>query len=57
MRFAQSLIRAGVPTALHVYPGACHGFTLIAAAGVAQLFERDSPEALRRALATAPTKR
>ena len=56
LRFAQSLIGAGVPTELHVYPGACHGFTLIAAAGVTQQFERDSLAALHRALDMAPTK-
>ncbi len=50
IRFAQALIRAGVATELHVYPGAYHGFTLIAASGLAQRFERDSLEALRRAL-------
>ena len=55
-RFAQSLIGAGVPTELHDYPGACHGFTLIAAAGVTQQFERDSLAALHRALDMAPTK-
>ena len=56
LRFAQSLIGAGVPTELHVYPGAYHGFTLIAAAGVTQQFERDSLAALYRALDTARSK-
>ncbi len=49
--YARRLTRAGVPTELHVYPGAFHGFdaapqiarTAIAAA-------RDSRDALRRAL-------
>lgn len=49
MRFAQLLLRSGVPTELHVYPGAYHGFVLIAASGVAQRFERDSLDAFRRA--------
>ena len=48
--FAQALVRAGVPTELHVYPGAYHGFTLIGSAAVAQRFERDSLEAFQRAL-------
>ncbi len=51
MDYARRLTRAGVPTELHVYPGAFHGFdaapqvarTAIAAA-------RDSRDALRRAL-------
>ncbi len=50
IRFAQTLMQSGVPTELHVYPGAYHGFTLIAASGVAQRFERDSLDAFRRAL-------
>ena len=51
IRFAQRLMQSGVPTELHIYPGAYHGFTLIAASGVAQRFERDSLNALRLALA------
>ena len=48
--FAQALMRSGVPTELHVYPGAYHGFTLITRAAVAQRFEHDSLDAFRRAL-------
>lgn len=54
LRFAQGLIRAGVPTELHVYPGAYHGFTLIAGARVTQRFEQDSLIALQRAFETVP---
>ncbi len=50
--FATALIRAGVPTELHVYPGAYHGFYLIAASAVAERFARDSLDALRRAFNT-----
>ncbi len=49
--FARRLIAAGVATELHVYAGAYHGFNLIAGAAVAQRFERDATDALRRALA------
>jgi acetyl esterase/lipase len=48
--YAQRLIRAGVPTELHVYPGAFHAFNLVAGARTAQAAARDSREALRRAL-------
>lgn len=48
--YAQRLIRAGVPTELHVYPGAFHAFNLVAGARVAQAAARDSRESLRRAL-------
>ncbi len=51
LRFAQALIAAGVPTELHVYPGAYHGFTLISGAGVARRFEQDSLAAFQRAFA------
>jgi len=49
--FSRRLIAAGVATELHVYAGAYHGFNLIAGAAVAQRFERDAKDALRRALA------
>jgi triacylglycerol lipase len=35
---------------LHVYPGAYHGFDVLAAAQVSNAANRDSLEALRRAL-------
>ncbi|WP_309610248.1 alpha/beta hydrolase [Sphingomonas sp.] len=50
LRFAQRLMHAGVPTELHVYPGAYHGFTLIATSAPARQFERDSLAAFRRAI-------
>ena len=49
IRFAQRLMHAGVATELHVYPGAYHGFVLIAASAPARQFERDSLAALQRA--------
>lgn len=48
--FAHGLMRAGVPTEFHVYPGAYHGFQLVAGARVAQAADRDRLAALRRAL-------
>src|SRR6266568_1756294 len=51
MEYARRLIRAGVPTELHVYPGAYHGFSRATAARVTKAFERDQRQALRRALA------
>ena len=50
MEYARRLIRAGVPTELHVYPGAFHGFPMMANAQVAQAYTRDMLTALRRAL-------
>lgn len=50
MDYARRLIAAGVPTELHVYPGAFHAFNLVAGARVSQAAARDSREALRRAL-------
>lgn len=49
MEYARRLIRAGVPTELHVYPGAFHGFPMVADAKVSQAFVRDQLSALTRA--------
>ena len=49
LEYARRLMRAGVPTELHVYPGAFHGFDLIANAKVSQIAVRDELDALRRA--------
>ncbi len=49
--YASRLLAAGIPTELHVYPGAVHGFEMIVpTAGVAQACQRDITEGLRRAL-------
>ena len=49
MEYARRLIRAGVPTELHVYPGAYHGFRMVADAQVSQAAHRDQLAALKRA--------
>jgi acetyl esterase/lipase len=48
--YATRLMQAGVPTELHVYPGAFHGFDLASESKVAQAMNRDRLNALRRAL-------
>jgi len=48
--YAKRLIRAGVPTELHVYPGVHHAAPLVTDARVTKAMGRDSYEALRRAL-------
>jgi len=48
--YATRLMQAGVPTELHVYPGAYHGFDLASESKVAQAMIRDRLNALRRAL-------
>ena len=49
--YGRRLIRAGVPTELHVYPGAPHGVNKFGyPAAVARQFARDRDEALRRAV-------
>ena len=50
LEYARRLLREAVPTELHVYPGAYHGFNLVADARVTQVFTRDLLDALRRAL-------
>jgi acetyl esterase/lipase len=49
MEYARRLMRAGVPTELHVYPGAFHAFPIAAEAKVAQAFKRDYLSTLARA--------
>jgi acetyl esterase/lipase len=50
MEYARRLIRAGVPTELHVYPGVYHGFQMVPSAWVTQAVARDQISAIRRAL-------
>jgi acetyl esterase/lipase len=50
IEYARQLIRHGVATELHVYPGAYHAFDLAPTAQVAVNARRDSLMALRRAL-------
>lgn len=52
--YARRLIRAGVPTELHVYPGACHAFQALAPdCAAAQANDRDFITALAHALVQA----
>jgi len=49
--YARRLVAAGVPTELHVYPGACHALEVFGPmARVSQRFVADRDDALRRAL-------
>jgi triacylglycerol lipase len=50
LEYARRLIRAGVPTELHVYPGAYHGFNITTEARVSRDFARDYLAALGRGL-------
>lgn len=49
LEYARRLTRAAVPTELHVYPGAFHGFDMLPTATVSRDFERDYRVALSRA--------
>jgi acetyl esterase/lipase len=61
LEYARRLTRAGVPTELHLYPGAFHGFGRATAARVTHAYQRDFLQALNRALepalAPAPSAR
>lgn len=52
--YARRLVRAGVPTELHVYPGAFHGFDIMPGASIAERARADRVAAFRRALASKP---
>ena len=49
--YALRLIRAGIPTELHSYPGAIHAFDMITQAAVSRRFATDLSNALKRVLA------
>lgn len=49
IEYARRLLRAGVPTELHIYPGAYHGFDINAGAPLVEAMVRDSVVALKRA--------
>ena len=51
LEYARRLMREGVPTELHVYPGGIHGFQSMAGSHLARANVRDSMDALRRAFA------
>jgi triacylglycerol lipase len=51
VEYARRLIRAGVPTELHVYPGAFHAFDIDPTAAVAKTARADRVAAFRRFLA------
>ena len=54
--YAQRLISAGVPTELHVYPGAFHACTWLSTVGICQTILGDLVGALRRRLHTPVTE-
>lgn len=53
LEYARRLIRAGVPTELHVYPGAFHGFDIVPSAPIAEQAIAERKAALRRFLSEA----
>lgn len=54
IEYAQRLVRAGVPIELHVYPGAYHGFEMMADSEVAKVANGARENALRCALKSRP---
>jgi acetyl esterase/lipase len=53
LEYARRLSRAGVPTELHLYPGAFHAFDAVPDAEIAGVFRTDWLRALRRAFRVA----
>jgi len=51
LAYARRLIAAGVKTEIRVYPAVCHSYALARESAVAQRFERDYREAIKRGLA------
>ena len=54
MDYARRLMRAGVATELHIYPGAFHGYEFAAQASVSIASERERRVALARAFGVSP---
>jgi acetyl esterase/lipase len=48
--YAARLLRAGVPTELHVYAGAPHGFDVLTRSAVGDRFDRELTDAVRQSL-------
>ncbi len=48
--YSRRLVRAGVPTEVHIYPGAHHGAGMVQQSYIGQCMSRDSRAALKRAL-------
>jgi triacylglycerol lipase len=51
LEYARRLVAAKVPVELHSYPGAVHGFNIVAHAGVSQRFTADMTGAISRMVA------
>ena len=50
LEYARRLMRAGVATEMHIYPGAPHAFMMVESARVSKAFTRDSMTALKNGL-------